>query len=108
MKPSQRYSKTVISGLRDQYQVVIDDVCQETKLASEDIFGTCRLASFVGARRLMAGRLRKLGLSTTEIGIIMDRDHTSIAHLLGLTRRGREIKEHGFKPRRHPRKGGEE
>lgn len=66
---------------------IIAQIASEWGLTYDDVVGKRRLKTFVRCRREVAYTLRySFSLSLTEVGIIMDRDHTTIMNLL----RGRE------------------
>jgi chromosomal replication initiation ATPase DnaA len=48
----------------------------------EDIIGKRKYKMLMGARRECVAMLRAKGYSTTEIGRIMNRDHSTIVHSL--------------------------
>lgn len=48
----------------------------------EDMLGKSRFKRVVAVRRLCVLMLREKGYSTTEIGRIMNRDHSTIVHAL--------------------------
>ena len=48
----------------------------------EDMLGRLRFKRVVAVRRLCILMLREKGYSTTEIGRIMNRDHSTIVHAL--------------------------
>jgi chromosomal replication initiation ATPase DnaA len=60
----------------------IDVIAQQYGYTVEDILGRSRLKRVVAVRRLCILMLRDRGYSTTEIGRLMDRDHTTIGHAL--------------------------
>ena len=67
---------------RQKIHVAIDVIAQEHGYSVEDILGKSRLKHLVAVRRLCIVMLRKRGYSTTEIGRLMDRDHSTIVHAL--------------------------
>jgi chromosomal replication initiator protein len=48
----------------------------------EDVLGKSKLKALVAVRRKCVVMLRDKGYSTTEIGRIMNRDHSTICHAL--------------------------
>jgi chromosomal replication initiator protein len=48
----------------------------------EDVLGKSKLKGLVAVRRKCVVMLRDKGYSTTEIGRIMNRDHSTICHAL--------------------------
>lgn len=53
----------------------------------EDILGKSKLKALVAVRRQCVNMLREKGYSTTEIGRIMNRDHSTICHALKMWER---------------------
>jgi len=67
---------------RQKNLTAIDAIAQEHGYTVEDILGKSRLKHLVSVRRLCVLMLRDCGYSTTEIGRLMDRDHSTIVHAL--------------------------
>lgn len=59
---------------------LIERVAQEHHVTPIDIVDHCRLAQVCRARNAFCWELRKLGFSYPEIGILINRDHTSVMH----------------------------
>lgn len=53
----------------------------------DDILGKSKLKALVAVRRQCVNMLREKGYSTTEIGRIMNRDHSTICHALNMWER---------------------
>ena len=49
---------------------------------TQELLGPCKLRHLVEARWDCIAAFRKRGLSTTEIGRLLNRDHTTIGHAL--------------------------
>lgn len=60
----------------------IDTIAQQYGYTVEDILGQKRHRHLVFVRNLCVFMLRDKGYSTTEIGRIMHRDHSTIVHAL--------------------------
>lgn len=60
----------------------IKEIAEDHRLTLEDILGTSRHKYLVMVRRKCVVMLREKGYSTTEIGRIMKRDHSTIVHAL--------------------------
>ena len=60
----------------------IDAIAQRHGYTVHDILGKSRVKRLVHVRRLCVLMLRRKGLSTTEIGRVMGRCHTTIVHAL--------------------------
>lgn len=60
----------------------IDQIAQDHGYTVEDILGHCKLKKLVEVRLWCVLMLRGKGYSTTEIGRIMNRDHSTIVHAL--------------------------
>ena len=67
---------------RERTHAEIDAIAQEHGYTVEDILGPSRLKRLVAVRRLCILMFRDRGFSTTEIGRIMNRDHSTIVHAL--------------------------
>ena len=67
---------------RERTHAEIDAIAQEHGYTVEDILGPSRLKRLVAVRRLCILMIRDRGFSTTEIGRIMNRDHSTIVHAL--------------------------
>jgi chromosomal replication initiation ATPase DnaA len=64
---------------RQKNLAAIDAIAQEHGYTVEDILGKSRTKHLVAVRRLCILMLREKNYSTTEIGRVMDRDHSSAA-----------------------------
>lgn len=60
----------------------IAEIAEAHRLTLEDILGKSRHKYLVSVRRKCVVMLREKGYSTTEIGRIMQRDHSTIVHAL--------------------------
>jgi chromosomal replication initiation ATPase DnaA len=60
----------------------IGEIAYKYGYTAEDILGKSRYKRLVMVRRECVGMLRAKGYSTTEIGRIMDRNHSTIVHSL--------------------------
>jgi hypothetical protein len=67
---------------REKIHAAIDATAQEHGYTVEDILGKSRLKHLVAVRRLCILMLRERGYSTTEIGRLMDRCHSTIVHAI--------------------------
>jgi chromosomal replication initiation ATPase DnaA len=67
---------------REKIHAAIGDIAQQHGYTVEDILGKSRMKHLVAVRRLCILMLRERAYSTTEIGRLMDRDHSTIAHAL--------------------------
>ncbi len=72
---------------------VIDAVCHAYGISRGELVGCKRVRKYIPPRREAAYRLRGIGLSTTDIGRVLKRDHTTILYMLGMLKR----KPSGFK-----------
>lgn len=84
------YEKT---RLRACYGKTIKAVAEEFGIQKDQFWGKNRHRYLVTARSALAQELLALGLTTTTIGKIMDRDHTTVCHLLGTTTKGKVYAE---------------
>jgi chromosomal replication initiator protein len=64
---------------------ILESVARKHGLTLDDLHSPSRKRTLVAARREAATELRTKGLSLTEIGRLMNRDHTTIMNLLGLS-----------------------
>lgn len=67
---------------REKNHAFIDAIAQNHGYTAEDILGKARHKRLVAVRRICILMLRTQGYSTTEIGRIMNRDHSTICHAL--------------------------
>lgn len=61
---------------------IIQETCFEFGITEELLKGQQRKRSLVDARQKCAKRLQETGMSYPQIGKLMNRDHTSIMHLV--------------------------
>jgi chromosomal replication initiation ATPase DnaA len=71
---------------REKNIAAIDVIAQEHGYTADDIIGKSKLKTLVKARRQCVVMLRNKGYSTTEIGRIMQRDHSTICHALNMSK----------------------
>lgn len=71
---------------REKNLADIDAIAREHKFTQEDILGKSRFGPLVKVRRKCVVMLREKGYSTTEIGRIMNRDHSTIVTSLQKSR----------------------
>jgi len=67
---------------RQANMIAMNDIAKKYDYTAEDIIGKNRSRKLVEIRRKCAVMLREKGYSTTEIGRIMNRDHSTIVHSL--------------------------
>lgn len=63
---------------REKNLAEIGEIAYKYGFTVEDMIGTRRFKKMVAVRRECIGMLRAKGYSTTEIGRIMNRDHSTI------------------------------
>ena len=85
----RRVTFGTVAEARLKHIQVIQRVVDEMGVSRNDLFSQRRNRDFVAARAHLAFLLREKNLSYPEIGHIMNRDHTSIMHLLGATKEGK-------------------
>lgn len=73
----------------DVVQRIAQEVSAITKVPVKVILGGSRAAPHCRAREIVMHAAHRMGLSTTEIGAVMSRDHTSIVRGLRNERRRR-------------------
>lgn len=66
---------------------IVDTVCRSHGITLGQLTGCRRVKNFVEPRKEAAKRLRAVGLSTTQIAKILNRDHTTVMYLLGMLKR---------------------
>lgn len=64
----------------------IEAIAEEYDYTVEDVLGKSKLKALVAVRRKCIVMFRGMGYSTTEIGRIMKRDHSTIVHALQKSR----------------------
>jgi chromosomal replication initiation ATPase DnaA len=69
---------------REKNLADINEIAQEYGYTVEDVLGYSKPKELVKIRRLCVVMLREKGYSTTEIGRIMQRDHSTICHALNM------------------------
>jgi chromosomal replication initiation ATPase DnaA len=69
---------------------IMFDVAEAHYTTVAAIRGSARDRDTVDARRSVCFVLREHGLSSTQIGAKINRDHTSVLNLLGLLKRNRD------------------
>lgn len=75
--------------LKNEYAPVVEAVAKEHGIKLLALIGDTRSRKAVNARADLADRLDGEGLSCNEIGLIMNRHHTTVLHLLGKTKKGK-------------------
>jgi chromosomal replication initiation ATPase DnaA len=65
-------------GWRDQ----VEAICQQHEVALDEVLGRRRTRRIVAARHNVMVALRARGWSTTRIGQILCRDHSTVVHAL--------------------------
>jgi chromosomal replication initiator protein len=78
---------------REKNFAEIDAIAELYGYTLEDILGKSKLKALVAVRRKCIVWLRGKGYSTTEIGRIMNRDHTTIVHALQKVAAAAEMEE---------------
>jgi chromosomal replication initiation ATPase DnaA len=73
---------------REQNLADIEVIAKEHRFTLEDILGKSKFGPLVKVRRKCVVMLHEKGYSTTEIGRIMKRDHSTICHALQKSRAG--------------------
>jgi chromosomal replication initiation ATPase DnaA len=67
---------------RQANMIDIEAIANAYDYTAEDVLGKSKLKALVAVRRKCVVMLRRRGYSTTEIGRIMHRDHSTICHAL--------------------------
>lgn len=71
---------------RQANMLQIEEIAKEHCFTVEDILGPRKFKHLVTVRRKCIVMLREKGYSTTEIGRIMNRDHSTICHALQMSK----------------------
>ena len=71
---------------REQNLADIEAIAKKHRFTLEDILGKSRFGPLVKVRRKCVVMLREKGYSTTDIGRIMNRDHSTICNSLNKSR----------------------
>ncbi len=74
----------------DRYNAIIKRVAAERYISVEAIRGKSRDRYVYQARQDIAKELYDLGLSTTQIGKYLNRDHTTILYMMGRLNRNKK------------------
>lgn len=61
-------------------KTIIREVAAKYKIQPKDILGHDRFGHFVAARKEIMARLKELGKTTGQIGMIMNRDHSTVLY----------------------------
>ncbi|MDD5065192.1 MAG: helix-turn-helix domain-containing protein [Phycisphaerae bacterium] len=62
---------------------IVNKICAKYGITEKDLKSDSRIALFVSARKELAQKLRKVGLSYASIGFVVNRkDHTTIKNYL--------------------------
>lgn len=67
---------------RERNLADIQAIASRHRLTIEDVLGRERWGTFVKARHECIAMFRTRGMTTTEIGRVMQRDHSTIVHAL--------------------------
>ena len=76
---------------REKTHAAIDEIAQEHGYTIDDVLGPLRRKKLVEVRLYCILMLRGKGFSTTEIGRVMNRCHTTIVHALNKGRTNVEV-----------------
>lgn len=71
---------------RQANMLEIEVIANAYDYTAEDVLGKSKLKALVAVRRRCVVMLREKGYSTTEIGRIMRRDHSTICHALSVAK----------------------
>lgn len=70
----------LLRARRELAQEVATRLAEETGIPAQVILGRSRYRAVVKARHQVMVELWRQGMSTTEIGSVLDRDHTTVMH----------------------------
>ena len=68
---------------------LVTGVATEHGISTTLLLSPCRLPEVVAARRDAAERMLGMGMSCVDIGLVLNRDHSTVLSLLGRLRRQR-------------------
>jgi chromosomal replication initiator protein len=85
-KPEEVLVDTLGMTPRQANMLQIEAIAKAHRFTLEDILGPRKFKPLVAVRRKCIVVLRQKGHTTTEIGRIMNRDHTTIVHALQKSR----------------------
>lgn len=71
---------------RQANMIDMDTIASKHGYTVHDILGKSKLKALVAVRRKCVVMLRNRGYSTTEIGRIMNRDHSTIVHAIQMSK----------------------
>lgn len=60
----------------------LEELCEQVGFTPSEITGSSRVRELVDARQFIAGYYRDCGFSFPQIGEMLNRNHTSICHLI--------------------------
>jgi len=67
----------------EDIQKIITEVCEKYGITEKELKGPSRISLFVSARKELSQKLRKVGLSYSSIGFIINRkDHSTVINYL--------------------------
>lgn len=69
------------------------DLCDSLGVKPAEVVAQDRTAWLVKTRRYIAATMCKAGYSTTEVGDVMERNHSSVLHLIGARVRKKKKKK---------------
>jgi chromosomal replication initiator protein len=73
---------SLISSSRPTPSVVLENIAEEYGVSVEEITGPRRSPYIYNARIAAIRDLKSIGMSSVEIGRLLNRDHTTILHAL--------------------------
>lgn len=69
--------------MSNRVRQIQNEEAERAGLSVAEMLGPCRQPRYVGARNRAIFRASELGLSTTQIGRLFNRHHTTVLHALG-------------------------
>lgn len=69
--------------MSNRVREIQQEEAERAGISVSEMLGPCRLPQYVGARNRGMFRASELGLSTTQIGRLFNRHHTTVLHALG-------------------------
>jgi chromosomal replication initiation ATPase DnaA len=72
----------VAAARRLRFETDVEQIASAAGVTVDQVRGSSRAPALVEVRRIIAAYLRRRGCSLPEVGRFLNRDHTSVMHLL--------------------------
>ena len=81
-RTAKRHAMALKAREQGDWRDQVEAICQQHEVTLDEVLGPRRTRHIVAARHNVMVALRARGWSTTRIGQIMDRDHSTVVHAL--------------------------